>query len=138
MESMAGKNRTRISNQNKNNSFAIALKIKSFITVIITNPLHWHGKSHIYCHCKRISLLSNVLATKKTKKLICFHEPGNGFDSFVTKTVSKNGEIVGHLPKEIPRITKYVLDRGASMYCTLSAEHYHRSRLVQGVLEIDC
>ena len=52
--------------------------------------------------------------------------------------MSKNGATVGHLPKEISRITKYFLDRGASMYCTLSSEHYRRSPLVQGGLEIKC
>ena len=50
--------------------------------------------------------------------------------------MSKNGEIIGHLLKEISRI-KYFLDRGASMYCILSSEH-GRSPLVQGGLEIEC
>ena len=52
--------------------------------------------------------------------------------------MSKNGEIIGHLPKEISRITKYLLGQGASMYYTLSSEHYRRSPLVQEVLEIEC
>lgn len=75
---------------------------------------------------------------KENEKLICLHEPGNAFDRFAIKTVSENGETVGHLPKEISRITKYFLDRGASMYCTLSSEHYRRSPLVKGGLEIEC
>ena len=75
---------------------------------------------------------------KENEKLICLHDPGNTFDRFAIKTVSENGETVGHLPKEISRITKYFLDRGASMYCTLSSEHYRRSPLVQGGLEIEC
>ena len=108
------------------------------MTVIITNLLHQHEKSYIYCRCKRITLLSKVLATKKNEKLICLNERRNAFDRFTIKTVSENGEIVGHLPKEISRITKYFLDRGASMSCTLSSEHYRRSPLVGGVLEIEC
>ena len=52
--------------------------------------------------------------------------------------MSENGEIVGHLLKEISRITKYLLDRCASMYCTLSSEHYRRSPLGQGRLKIEC
>ena len=75
---------------------------------------------------------------KENKKLICLHEPGNIFVRFAIKTISENGEIAGHLPKEISRITKYFLERGASMYCTLSSEHYRRSPLVQGGLEIEC
>ena len=54
------------------------------------------------------------------------------------KTVSKNGEIVGHLLKEISKITKYFLDRGASMYCTFFSENYCFSPLVQGGLESEC
>ena len=57
---------------------------------------------------------------KENKKLICLHEPGNAFDRFAIKTVSKDGEIVAHLPKEISRTTKHFLDRGASMYCMLA------------------
>ena len=54
---------------------------------------------------------------KENKKL---HEPGNAFDRFAIKTVSKNGEIVGHLPKEISTTTKHFLDKDASLYCMLS------------------
>ena len=79
-----------------------------------------------------------VWQPKKNEKLICLHEPGNAFDRFAIKTTSENWETVGHLPKEISRITKYFLDRGASLYCKLSSEHFRRSPLVQGGLEIEC
>ena len=75
---------------------------------------------------------------KENEKLICLREIGNALDRFTIKTLRENGKTVGHLPKEISRITKYSLDRGASMYCTLSSEHYRRSPLVQGGLEIEC
>ena len=45
---------------------------------------------------------------------------------------------MGHLPKEISRVTKYFLDRGISMHCKLTSKHYCRSPLVQGELEIKC
>ena len=66
----------------------------------------------------------------------CMHEAGNPFDRFAIKTVKENGEIVVHLPREISRVTKFYLDRGATMYCESSATHYRRSPLVQGGLEI--
>lgn len=75
---------------------------------------------------------------KENEKLDCMHEPGNVFDQFAIKTVDERGEIVGHLPKEISRVTKYFLDRGFSMYCKLTSRHYRRSPLVQGGLEIKC
>ena len=74
---------------------------------------------------------------KENEKLDCLHESGNAFDRFAIKTVNEKGEIVGHLPKEISRVTKYLLDRGLTMYCKLSS-HYRRSPLVQGGLEIQC
>ena len=69
---------------------------------------------------------------------LCFYEPGNVFDQFAIKTVDERGETVGHLPKEISRVTKYFLDRGISMHCKLTSRHYRRSPLVQGGLEIKC
>ena len=78
------------------------------------------------------------LRSKENEKLDCLHEPGNAFDRFAIKTVNEKGEIVGHLPKEISRIIKYLLDRGFTMYCKLSSRHYRRSPLVQGGLEIQC
>ena len=69
---------------------------------------------------------------KENEKLDFLHEVGNPFDRFAIKIVNESGEIVGHLPKELSRITKYFLDRGVSMHCKLSSRHYRRSPLVQG------
>ena len=45
---------------------------------------------------------------------------------------------MGHLPLEISRFTKFLLDRGATITATLSSTNYRRSPLVQGGLEILC
>ena len=45
---------------------------------------------------------------------------------------------VGHLPMEISRITKFLIDRGARIQATLTSTHYRRSPLVRGGLEIPC
>ena len=47
-------------------------------------------------------------------------------------------KIVGHLPREISRATKFLLDRGANVTARLSSTHYRRSPLFQGGLEIPC
>ena len=47
-------------------------------------------------------------------------------------------QIVGHLPLEISRFTKCLLDRGATITATFSSTYYQRSPPVQGVLEIPC
>lgn len=54
------------------------------------------------------------------------------------KTVNKDGDTVGHLPKELSRVTKYFLDRGFTMKCKLTSNHCRRSPLVQGGLAITC
>ncbi|XP_057290014.1 uncharacterized protein LOC130657458 [Hydractinia symbiolongicarpus] len=76
---------------------------------------------------------------EENQSLDCFHENNNVFDRFAIKVCEfGNDKPVGHLPKEISRVTKFLLDRGASMKSTLTSVHYRRSPLVQGGLEIPC
>ena len=70
--------------------------------------------------------------------LQCLHEFGNVFDVFAIKTCKPDGTIVGHLPREISRATKFLLDRGATISANLILTDYRRSPLVQGGLEIAC
>ena len=71
--------------------------------------------------------------------LDCAHEADNQYDYFVIKTCQRtDGSIVGHLPTEISRATKYLLLRGSTVTATLSSTSYRRSPLVQGGLEIPC
>ena len=69
--------------------------------------------------------------------LVCIHERGNEFDAFNVKTVrADDNAIVGHLPREISRPTKYLLDRGAIVKAIITYSYYRRSPLFQGGLEI--
>ena len=45
-------------------------------------------------------------------------------------------KIVGHIPLEISRPTKYLFDRGAFFTVELTSTNYRRSPLIQGGLEI--
>ena len=45
---------------------------------------------------------------------------------------------VGHLPMEISRPTKFLLDRAATIFVELTSTNYCVSPLVQGGLEIPC
>ena len=47
-------------------------------------------------------------------------------------------EIVGHLPMEIGRITKFIADSGAKCILKIHGMHYRRSPLVQGGTEVPC
>ena len=85
-------------------------------------------------HCYRKSWLPEPEQT-----LNCFHEEGNTFDRFAIKVCEKDkNEIVGHLPMEISRVTKFLLDRGANVSAKLTSTHYRRSPLVQDGIEIPC
>ena len=57
---------------------------------------------------------------------------------FAIKKCKSNGQIVGHLPREVSRVTKFLLYRGAVVQATLSTKHYRRSPLVQGGLKNAC
>ena len=80
----------------------------------------------------------NTWFPQKSEVLDCYDEFENTFDMFAIKTCKSNGQIVGHLPREISRVTKFLLDRGAVVQATLSTTHYRRSPLVQRGLEIGC
>ena len=71
--------------------------------------------------------------------LKCAHEVVNPYDMFSVKICKPDSsEIVGHLPMEISRITKFILDRGAVCAIKIRGKHYKRSPLVQDGLEIPC
>ena len=58
---------------------------------------------------------------------------------FAIKTCClEGGQIVGHMPREISRPTKFLLDRKAKVTAQLTGAHYRRSPLFQGGFEIPC
>ena len=73
------------------------------------------------------------------KKMNCFHERNNPFDMFAIQVCHlETNKRVGHLPMEISRISKFLMDRGAIFQARLTSTHYRRSPLVRGGLEIPC
>ena len=69
------------------------------------------------------------------------YESENDCDLFAIKTCRDaefNPQILGHLPLEISRFTKFLLDRWATITATLSSTHYRRFPLVQEGLKIPC
>ena len=71
--------------------------------------------------------------------IVCIHERGSEFDAFSVKTVrADDNAIVGHLPREISRPTKYLLDRGAIVKAIITCSYYRRFPLFLGGLEIPC
>ena len=69
------------------------------------------------------------------QKLSCAYEENNLFDLFAMK-ICEDTNIVGHLPIEISRVSKYLMDRGASYTMQLTSTNYRQSHLIQGGLQI--
>ena len=81
---------------------------------------------------------SSIWFPGKEEQLDFSHDFGNVFDVFAIKTCKPDGTVVGHLPREIWRTTKFLLDGVAQISAILTSTNYRRSRLVQGGLEIAC
>ena len=77
---------------------------------------------------------------KKDELLECSHEKDNPYDPFSIKVCKPDSpaEIAGHLPMEISRITKFIIDRGAQVPVKIRGGHYKRGPLIQGGLEVPC
>ena len=72
--------------------------------------------------------------------LNCYHEKNNTYDRYAIMTceIGKDEIPVGHLPMEISRVTKFFIDRGATVTAELTRKYYRRSPLIQGGIEIPC
>ena len=81
---------------------------------------------------------SHTWFPQESEVLDSYLELENTFDMVAIKTCKLNSQIVGHLPKEISRVTKFLFDRGAVVQATLFTTHYRRSPLVQAGLKIVC
>ena len=69
---------------------------------------------------------------KSADILNCRHEQNDVFDRFAIKTIKTDfRRTVGHLPVEIYRATKFLLDRYAKFIVKLTETDYRRSALVQ-------
>ena len=73
---------------------------------------------------------------KEAERLECLHKVDNRFNVFAIKTVNSDKVITGHFPREISRVTKFLLDRGAVTYAELTLTRYRRSPITQGGLEV--
>ena len=54
----------------------------------------------------------------------------------LAKRITK--KTVGHLPREISKPTKFLIDRGARVTAEITSSHYRKSPLLQGGLEVLC
>ena len=80
-----------------------------------------------------------VWKPKKRQLLNCFYENGNISNPLAIKVCERRSDRpVGQLSREISKVTKFILDRGALVDVVLTSIHYRRSPLVQDKLEVKC
>ena len=72
------------------------------------------------------------------EQLHCLQEPDNNYGIFNIKTCKPDKKTVDHLPREISRPTKFLLDRVAEIVAEIGISHYRRSPLIQGGSKIRC
>ena len=87
---------------------------------------------HVYC---------NIWKPKLNEKINITHERGNMYDpNAIAGKIMLPGtlvaSIVGHIPKEISRCIRYIVEHGASVDAFVLATHHRPSPLIQGGLEI--
>ena len=61
----------------------------------------------------------SIWCPEKEEQVDCSHDFGNVFDVFAIKTCKPDGTVVGHLPREILKATKFLLDRSAQISAIL-------------------
>lgn len=97
-----------------------------------------HKIFEFYAAVRGFHFYRSIWQPQEHQILSCVFECGNHYDMFAVKTCDENGRTVGHLPREISRITKFIIDRAATVTACIIGTHYRRSPLVQGGLEIPC
>ena len=75
---------------------------------------------------------------KENEVLVFQFENGNSYDMFVIMSCHQRETMVAHLPREVSRTTRFIIDRGATVSVMLTGTHYRRSRLVKGELDTTC
>ena len=89
----------------------------------------------------KIHIYSNIWKPKLNEKINITHERGNMYDpNAMAGKIMLPGtlvaSIVGNIPKEISRYTRYIVEHGASVDAFVLATLHWPSPLIQGGLEI--
>uniref|UniRef100_A0A1X7VMD2 Uncharacterized protein n=1 Tax=Amphimedon queenslandica TaxID=400682 RepID=A0A1X7VMD2_AMPQE len=94
------------------------------------------------CGLRRYHVYQTVSASRLHELLATKHEQNNLHDRHAIAATKRlpgrlsSASIVGHLPKKISKVTRYIMEHGAVVTLKVMDIHYRRSPLVQGGLEI--
>ena len=68
----------------------------------------------------------SIWQAKKNEGLVCQFKYGNSSRMFAINLCDQRGTMVGHLPREISRITKFIIVRGATVSVMLPGTRYRQ------------
>ena len=93
------------------------------------------------CGLRGLHVYKELWNPRLNEKLDTIHEENNPHDRYavaaIRETVSRlTPVVVGHLPREISRFTRFIILHGATVKVKVSNTKYRRSPLIQGGLEI--
>ena len=93
------------------------------------------------CGLRGFHVYSNIWKPKFNEKINITHERGNMYDpNAMAGKIMLPGilvaSIAGHIPKEISRYTRYIVEHGASVDAFVLPTHHRLSPLIQEGLEI--
>ena len=119
------------------------------VSPINSSESYWHSKKFAMEYVKTFEFTAAICGHHYYKNFWkpeshqvsnCYHKENNAFDRFAIMLceIGKGETAVGHLPMEILRVTKFFIDRRGSIIAILTSDHYRRSPLIQGAIEIPC
>ena len=92
-----------------------------FVLFVYTG-IEWQTIKFLNLHVPRGFIIIAIIGTwNQTIFLNCYHERNNPFDRLIIKFCKAGKEeTIGHIPMEISRVTKYFMDRGATVTAQLT------------------
>ena len=82
---------------------------------------------------------AGCLQSHLVRNAASWNEFGNVYDRFAIKVQTPDSTIVGHLPMELSRVTKFLMDRGAVVVAEVTSRQQRPSPIAQGGgVEIPC
>ena len=98
-------------------------------------------KHSFWCGLRGFHVYNEIWKPIVGELLRCSHERNNIYDRYAIAANKRlrgylADSIIGHLPREISRATRFFLLRGGMVHLKVTDENYRRSPLMQGGLEI--
>ena len=90
-----------------------------------------------FCCVRGYHVYQDIWSASVGEVLPCEREPANSTGRYAV-AVTKDGVIIGHLPRKVSRVCSLFLRRGGTIHCRVTGGRRYSHDLPQGGLEIPC